>query len=244
MADAEYIYAGRELDNFSIAVNWKRYWSSMILPFLGKQVLEVGAGIGGSTTILTLLCSAEKWLCLEPDPRNIDNLRNEKRVGNLPEYCEFKQGTIATLGSEKKFDSILYIDVLEHIEDDESEITLAAEHIMRNGHLIILAPAYPFLFSKFDEAIGHRRRYTRSMFAKSYDGSLRRISTRYLDSVGFLASLGNRLLLRSSLPTKRQLFFWDRYLVPISRFTDRIIRYRFGRSILAIYQKGPGGFQS
>lgn len=240
MGDTAYEYAGMELDNFSIAVNWKRYWSAMILPHLGKQVLEVGAGIGNSTTVLASISSVDKWLCLEPDPGNMDILQNEKRAGNIPEHYELRQGTLTALETSERFDSILYIDVLEHIENDESEITLAAEHLAAYGYLIILAPAYPFLFSEFDEAIGHYRRYTRGMFAESYDGSLRRRSTRYLDSIGLFTSLGNRLLLRSSLPTKGQLSLWDKYLVPVSRITDRIIRYRFGRSILVIYQKVPG----
>jgi 2-polyprenyl-3-methyl-5-hydroxy-6-metoxy-1,4-benzoquinol methylase len=211
MGDTSYEYAGEELANFSIVVNWKTYWSSTILPYLGKYILEVGAGIGSSTKILSSMSSAETWLCLEPDP----------------------------VRENDHFDSILYIDVLEHIEDDEKEILLASEHLLENGHLIILAPAYPFLFSEFDKAIGHYRRYSRGMFADNYADSLHRVSIRYLDSVGLLTSLGNRFLLRSSLPTKEQLAFWDRYLIPLSRVTDWIVRYRFGRSILAIYQKVP-----
>lgn len=240
MVDTAYEYAGRELDNFSIVVNWKRYWSSTILPYLGKQVLEVGAGIGASTKVISSMSSADTWLCLEPDPGNIEILQKEKRAGNIPEHYEFRQGGLTALEANERFESILYIDVLEHIEDDKSEISLAAEHLTGNGYLIILAPAYPFLFSEFDEAIGHYRRYTRGMFAESYGNSLQKRSTRYLDSVGLLTSLGNRFLLRSPLPTKGQLSFWDKYILPISRLTDRIIRYRFGRSILVIYQKVAG----
>jgi 2-polyprenyl-3-methyl-5-hydroxy-6-metoxy-1,4-benzoquinol methylase len=239
MGDTSYEYAGEELANFSIVVNWKTYWSSTILPYLGKYILEVGAGIGSSTKILSSMSSAETWLCLEPDPGNIEILKNEKRAGDIPAYCEFRQGGLTALRENDHFDSILYIDVLEHIEDDEKEILLASEHLLENGHLIILAPAYPFLFSEFDKAIGHYRRYSRGMFADNYADSLHRVSIRYLDSVGLLTSLGNRFLLRSSLPTKEQLAFWDRYLIPLSRVTDWIVRYRFGRSILAIYQKVP-----
>jgi 2-polyprenyl-3-methyl-5-hydroxy-6-metoxy-1,4-benzoquinol methylase len=169
----------------------------------------------------------------------VEVLKEERMRGNLPDYCELRLGTLATLDSDEEFDSILYIDVLEHIYDDIGEIQAAAAHTAPHGHLIILAPAHPFLYSEFDAAIGHHRRYTRGMFADQYDGGIRAASVKYLDSAGLLVSLGNRLLLRSSQPSKRQLIFWDQVLIPISRITDRILQYQLGRSILIIYRKNP-----
>jgi len=237
MIEAHREYLGRELENFATVLNWKRYWSSMIVPYLGKQVLEVGAGIGSSTKVLTSMSPAEHWLCLEPDPENIRVLRREKREGGLPGFVELREGTLLDLSPHEEFESVLYIDVLEHIQDDKTEIKLAVGHLSPGGHLIILAPAYPFLFSEFDQAIGHYRRYTRSMFAGSYGPSLRITCARYLDSLGLLPSLANRVLLHSPLPSRGQLAFWDRLLVPISRRIDRMLGYRFGRSILLVYQK-------
>ena len=133
MSDTSYEYAGEELANFSIAANWKTYWSSTILPYLGKSILEVGAGIGSSTKILSSMSSAETWLCLEPDLGNIEILKNEKSAGNIPAYCEFRQGDLTALGENDRFDSILYIDVLEHIEDDQKEIALAWSIFLKMG---------------------------------------------------------------------------------------------------------------
>lgn len=239
MNDTTQEYVGRELEVFSDAENWKQYWSRMLLPFMGNRILEVGAGIGSSTKVLSSITSAMSWVCLEPDPQNIEVLQQEWRQGNLPDYCELRQGTLATLESDEEFDSILYIDVLEHIYDDTGEIERAVAHTAPSGHLIILAPAHPFLYSEFDAAIGHHRRYTRGMFADQYDGGIHAESVQYLDSAGLLASLGNRLLLRSSQPSTRQLAFWDQILIPISRITDRILQYQLGRSILIIYKKDP-----
>ncbi len=239
MTDTSQEYVGRELEVFSVAENWKKYWSLMLLPFMGNRILEVGAGIGSSTKALSSMSSARSWVCLEPDPQNIEILQQERRQGNLPDYCELRQGTLTTLESDEEFDSILYIDVLEHIYDDIGEIEAAAAHTAPGGHLIILAHAHPFFYSEFDAAIGHHRRYTRGMFADQYGGGIHAESVKYLDSAGMLASLGNRLLLRSSQPSKRQLMFWDQVLIPISRITDRIFQYQLGRSILIIYKKDP-----
>jgi hypothetical protein len=59
----------------------------------------------------------------------------------------------------------------------------------------------------------------------------------YLDSAGMLASSGNRLLLKQSMPTLRQILFWDRYLVPVSRVLDRLVLHGFGKSLLGIWTK-------
>lgn len=66
---------------------------------------------------------------------------------------------------------------------------------------------------------------------------LRETKCIYLDSAGLLASLGNKLLLRSPIPSKAQIEFWDRAMVPISRCTDRALNHAIGKSILGLWQK-------
>jgi len=66
---------------------------------------------------------------------------------------------------------------------------------------------------------------------------LKRVRLRYLDSAGLLASLANRLLLKSATPTQRQILFWDRILVRISRLLDPLSGYNLGKSLLAVWKK-------
>ena len=61
----------------------------------------------------------------------------------------------------------------------------------------------------------------------------------YLDSIGMLASLGNRLILKSSMPTRRQIALWDRLMVPISRLADPLLGHRLGKSVLGVWQRVP-----
>src|SRR5262249_14397558 len=96
----------------------------------------------------------------------------------------------------------------EHIADDRSELAAAAAHLKPGGKLIVLGPAHPWLYSPFDKALGHYRRYTRRMLAAAVPADLQRVELIYLDSVGLLASTGNRLLLRRSLPSPRQIRIW------------------------------------
>ena len=136
-----------------------------------------------------------------------------------------------------RFDTILYIDVLEHIEDDRGEMSRAAELLAPRGTLIVLSPAFPLLFSEFDRSVGHYRRYTRASLAAVMPASLRQVRLRYIDSVGFMASLANRALLRQELPSRRQIALWDRVMIPVSRVLDPLLVHSFGRSILAVYER-------
>jgi hypothetical protein len=199
-------------------------------------VLEVGAGLGATTR---LLCTGRhrRWLCLEPDPHLAAALADEARAGNLPDCCEPRTGTLADLGPDEQFDAAVYIDVLEHIADDRAELAAAADHLRVGGKLIVLSPAHQWLFTPFDEAIGHYRRYSKRSLRAAAPAGLACRKMVYLDSVGLLASLGNRLFLRSSMPSARQLWVWDRLMVPLSRVLDPVFAGSLGKSVLGIWQK-------
>jgi len=63
------------------------------------------------------------------------------------------------------------------------------------------------------------------------------VELKYLDTIGFVASLANRLLLKQSYPTEKQISVWDKMLIPISKITDKIFLHSFGRTVLAIWKK-------
>jgi len=230
----DFAYVGSELDLFAGATRWKSYVRYHLQPYLTGDVLEVGAGIGAATGALND-GTPRRWVCLEPD----ESLARRIRPG-LPQTlanCEVVVGSLSDLEPQERFDAILYMDVLEHIETDGAEVASAAARLKPNGVLAILAPALPWLFTPFDAAIGHYRRYTRDSLRSIAPAALREKKCVYLDSAGFLASLGNKLFLRSPNPSKAQIGFWDRFMVPISRFTDPALGHAIGRSVLMIWRK-------
>jgi 2-polyprenyl-3-methyl-5-hydroxy-6-metoxy-1,4-benzoquinol methylase len=231
VADSEFKYAGSELELFEKARNWKAYWRTQIAEFVHGDVLEVGAGIGANTVTLAGL-NYERWTCLEPDAALAARIELPRGGRHQP-----AAGTIEDLPADARFDAILYIDVLEHIEDDRREMARAADRLKPGGALIVLAPAHPFLFTPFDRAIGHFRRYTRASLRAAAPEALQIEKIVYLDAAGMLASAGNRMLLRSAMPTERQILAWDRLLVPVSRLIDPVFAGRVGKSVLGIWRK-------
>jgi len=233
----EFRYVGTELEVFHYAKNWKHYYRRHIREFLGDEVLEVGAGIGWTCVVL---CEPGKkrWLCIEPDTAQAREIGEKIADGRLPACCEVMPVHTEELPASEQFDSIVYIDVLEHIEDDHREIGFAMQHLRPGGHLIVLSPAHQFLYSPFDAAVAHFRRYNKRSLSRAAEGyELEPVKMVYLDSVGCLISLGNKLLLRSTTPTWRQMKFWDRGIVPISSAIDRVFAHRLGKSILGVWRR-------
>ena len=232
---SEQTYIGSELMIFAKADKWKSYFSEFITPFLGPRVLEVGAGIGATTKIL---CEDRiDWLCLEPDPTLLSQIEEKIKNGDLPACCRMATGIVNDLEEDAFFDGVLYIDVLEHIENDRDELVNAVRHLAPGGKLIVLSPAYEALYSPFDKAIGHFRRYNRSSITALTPDNCCIVKLINLDSIGVFLSLANRLMLQQRTPTYKQIQFWDKRIVPISRIADRLTGYSFGRSILCIWEK-------
>jgi SAM-dependent methyltransferase len=239
MSGEAYQYVGNELELFAGARRWKAYVREQVAPYLGGRVLEVGAGIGGTTQAL---CGAghATWVCLEPDAGLAGQLGARLEAGGLPGSCRLVVGTLAELDPGERFDSVLYMDVIEHIADDRAELEGAAARLVPGGHLVVLVPAHGWLFTDFDRAIGHYRRYTRRTLSAAAPGGLERVRLRYLDSVGLLASLGNRLLLRQSVPTPGQIALWDGVMVRLSRWVDPLTLWGVGKSVLGVWRKPLG----
>ncbi len=235
---AEFSYIGGELALFQHARNWKAYWSGQIRDSIRGDVLEVGSGIGSNTALLAGLdLDFATWTCMEPDAELL------AQSGALPDGpYRTRQGTTGELTENEVFDTLLYIDVLEHIEDDAAEMRRAARHLRPGGRVIVVSPAHQFLFSPFDAAIGHYRRYSLAALAATAPPDLEPVTLRYLDSVGLLASSANRLLLKASMPNQNQILTWDRLMVPVSRWIDALLGWRVGKSVLGIWQKqaAPG----
>jgi SAM-dependent methyltransferase len=223
-----YQYSGGELPLMALAVRWKSYVADLIRPYLGASVLEVGAGIGNNIPYL-FRPPVSQWTALEPDAAQAGQI--------IDPAVRVVVGTLVAIEATERFDAILYLDVLEHIENDALEVREAAARLTPGGRLIVLAPAHPFLFSPMDAEVGHHRRYTAAALRALTPESCRLERLIMVDSVGFFASLANRLLLRSEQISAGQVRLWDGAMVPVSRVLDRLLFRRFGKTALAVWRR-------
>ena len=223
-------YIGSELELFSHAKNWKQYWVSKVRPLIKGPVLEVGAGIGSNTKLLH--SQDILWHQLEPDTNFYRQLKNDSKQLN---NCKTFHGVLKN-HSKTNYQTIIYIDVLEHIEHDGEELNLAADKLKTGGKVVVLSPAHQSLMSNFDRNIGHFRRYNKKMLQDICPSNMFVERQYYLDSVGLLASFAARFV-KSGNPTLKQILLWDQFMVPASRLIDSLLFFLFGKTIVTVYKK-------
>jgi hypothetical protein len=229
----EFKYQGNELDLFQEAVVWKNYWSTTLSKHIRGNVLEVGAGNGSNIQIFQTH-NFETWDCLEPDPNLSAKIKDKITIDRKISVIT---GTLDAINTNKKYDTIIYIDVLEHIKSDEEELKKAEQLLTSNGKIVILSPAHEYLFSEFDQSIGHFRRYNKKTLLKIKPSTMICDELFYIDSIGFFASLANKIFLKSSSPNLKQIKFWDSVLVRLSITVDKLIHHTAGKTIIAILRK-------
>ena len=222
-------YQGKELENFDLANFWRKYVYFQIKFFLKNEILEVGAGIGSFTKNYEK--SFNEITLIEPDKYNFKKLKQNIRNKNIVILNTSIKKT------KKKFNCILYMNVLEHIRDHVKEINFAIKKLNRNGFLIILVPAHQKLFTKFDKAVGHYRRYSMSFFKKKFRNIILE-KIIFLDFFGYFLYFFNNLFLKKEVyPSKFKILIWDKIFTPITIIIDFLIGYKFGKNILCIYKK-------
>ena len=177
-------YPGQELENFDKATVWRKYVYFEIKKFIIGNTLEVGAGIGSFTNNYKHL--VKNLTLSELDEENFQYIKKKFENENI------KITNSLTENINESFDTIMYLNVLEHIKDDIEEINQAYKKLNKNGHLIILVPAHNKLYSKFDKEIGHHKRYEMEFFKNININNSEISKIIYLDATGyFLYYLNN-----------------------------------------------------
>jgi hypothetical protein len=132
---------------------------------------------------------------------------------------------------------VLFIDVIEHISDDAGELKRICETLKIGGSVIILAPAFNHIYSKFDKSVGHYRRYSKKDLSDILPNNLLIEKFVYIDSLGYFISIINKFISRNSVPSFFHISFWDRILIPISIILDKLINYSFGKTVILVATK-------
>ena len=150
------------------------------------NVLELGAGVGNVTREVSKLAQTiiaaepNENLFVELESKTLD-LRNVRAI-----QADSNQILIDDKFQAQKFDTILYLNVLEHIEDDIAELGRARQMLTESGKVIIVVPAHMWLYSKIDKLTGHYRRYSRQSIFRVASRHFRQIQIMNFDSVGLI----------------------------------------------------------
>ena len=219
-------YDGWELKYFDNASNFRKYQFELVKKFIKGKVAEVGPGNGAF--LKYYLPFANSIDLFEPSENFLINLNKfkDKKLKIINNY--FKE-------HKNYYDTILYLDVLEHIEDDEKEIQIAYESLREGGALIINVPAFQHLYSKFDKDIDHFRRYSKNTLKSlTTKISFRKTNLIYYDSIGYFLSVASKLFAKNYLNNfEKKIKIWDS-LIPYSKLLDLLVLNKFGKSLIMV----------
>jgi SAM-dependent methyltransferase len=230
-----------ELGELSEAGHFTSWIAEALRPALGQRVLDVGAGFGALSRTLAEQSPQRTVLAIEP-AANVYSTLVERCAGYAS--IETRQVTSHDLAESKAreraaFDTVLYVNVLEHIRDDAAELRTAFELVAPGGALGLFVPAMPSLYGSLDYKSGHYRRYTPRQLAELVrHAGFVDVSVRYLDPIGVVPYWVMYTLLDVQRLGSMSSRGYDRVLVPLGRKLERVLpRPPFGKNLVAVARR-------
>ena len=209
---------------------YRRYQYDLIAPHCGRTILEVGAGLG---EFAEQFGDVDRLVLTDVDPGAVELMA--RRCAGRPEV----QTRTLALGVAPELDepvaSVVAINVLEHIEDDAGALRSLATAVQPGGSIVLWVPGYQQLYGEFDRKVGHVRRYTPSTLASA----VRRagLDVELVKPVNLLGGIAWWLTVRrggSTSPDSKLVAVFDRFVVPVTRALERVVRPPFGQSVLCV----------
>ncbi len=234
------VYIGKDLEAMSFTVNYQRWILAEFRPFLGRHIIEVGAGTGSFSEML-LGEGPETLVLVEPSEMfakltaGIGSLETDTGV-------DFHNATFDRVAikicEKQRPDSLVYVNVLEHIEDDLAELKVIGDSLSPGGHVMIFVPALMSLYTEFDRMIGHYRRYSKlELEEKCRTAGFEIVRSRYFDLVGIVPWFIKFKLLGSRYLNSDAVKAYDRLVIPVARRLESLIKPPFGKNVVVVARR-------
>lgn len=226
----------RDLEIMASTVNYRKWIYSHISGYLGRRVIELGAGIGNFTQLLT---DRELVVAVDNSESAVEQMRNN--FSDFPNVIPLKidiEGPGLLELSKYKADTIVCINVLEHIHNDAAALSSMFNILKTGDKLVLLVPAYQFLYGSIDSIVGHHRRYSKKELLNILTKT--GFSIKDIFFMNFIAVfvwfLNNRILKRQE-ESPAQVLLFDKFIVPWLQKVEHIRKPPFGLSLIAIGEK-------
>jgi SAM-dependent methyltransferase len=213
---------------------FKRWVVSKFAQHLGPTVLEVGCGTGNFTELLAEF--GRRVTGVDINAAYVEQAR--QRLESLPNV-QVRCADATSAEWTETFDSVVLLDVLEHIEADTDFLGRLQQALKPSGRLILKVPAGPWLYGPMDQAIGHHRRYDRPSLGEAIrTAGMVPVSMRYFNLPGTLGWWLNGRVFKRSTPPSEQIKLFE-YLVPLFRASEFLVPPPFGLSLIAVCKRAP-----
>jgi len=217
--------------------NYNKWVFDMYKEFVGKRVLDIGSGYG---TFINFISNKEYVAAIEPSEECYNYLTARFSSKKNIELVKADVTAPETLGGlrEKGIDTVICLNVLEHIEDDKKAVRNIREVMKPGGKFILFVPALNAIYGTLDEALGHYRRYEKKELELMLnEAGFKIIKSRYVNFVGAFSWFLYSKIIKAKSPAENRIVFYDKYVVPIVSLIENFVRLPFGQSILIIAEK-------
>ena len=228
------------LETISKADKFNYWMYQTILPYCSGEILEIGSGIGNISKYFIndgcniTLSDIRANYCdkLSATFESHKNFSGVKQLDLVDPCFDDKYASLL-----EQFDTIFSLNVIEHIKDDQIALENCKKLIKPDGKLIILVPAYMFLYSRFDKELEHYRRYTRKKLKHQFKQSgLHVVDAFYFNFIGTLGWFFTGKILRRKTIPEGQMGLYNK-LVPIFKIIDKILFRSMGLSVIVVGKK-------
>jgi SAM-dependent methyltransferase len=242
MGDSKIWDGQREtLDDLSGAIHYNKWIYEMLRPHLGKRILEIGCGTGNLTRDF-----AEHGKVLAVDVHEGYLGQARQRLKGFKQVSFRKINLENQLPSLKPFgaDTIVCVNVLEHLKDDHRVLTRCLELLKPGGKLLLFVPALQSLFGSMDKSYGHFRRYSRGRLEHKVAAAGFEVEyCRYLNLLGVLGWWFNGKILRRKIVPRSQIMLYDR-VVSFTSKVERFLPKPLGLSLFCVGEKKTGSHKN
>ncbi|WIM94455.1 methyltransferase domain-containing protein [Actinoplanes oblitus] len=223
------------LEGLATAVNHRRWFVELAMPYLGENPIEVGSGLGDYA--IEWAARLPRFTATEADPDRLVQL--EKRMSGFANI-EVRQLLLPADGLAGEYSAAVSYNVLEHIEDHVGALRGMGALVRPGGRVILIVPAFMFAMSRVDIATGHLRRYTKkSMRAAMDEAGLRIERLHYANALGLIGYYGATSIFKLAPKEGPMVRLYDRFVLPVTRAAERVVRPPFGQSVFVV-ARTPG----
>lgn len=211
-------------------VNYRAWQLEQVEPHCGRAVLEVGAGMG---EFATQLRGPERLVLTDVDPLAVEAMT--RRFADRPEVEVRQLDVDGDLALEEPVDTVVAINVLEHLPDDVGALQALARLVRTGGRIVLWVPAHMALYGDFDRKVGHVRRYSPALLRQT--ARFAGLEVEVCRPTNFLGALAWWLAVRvggTGSPRADLVSAYDRFVVPVTRAIERVVRPPFGQSLLCV----------
>lgn len=230
-------YAADDLETMQEARRYAAHVFNLFRPYIGRRVLEVGAGIGTMTQKLAAV--ADSVFAIEPNLNCATRARDA--IGGNPKVslhiAHLEDCDPIDLRAHR-FDTVFCVNVLEHIEDDVAALQAFKDVLQPGGHVLIYVPAVQAAYGPLDAELGHHRRYSKRTLARAFDNAGLDLDVlRYSNPIGLLGWMFNARVTKTTAHSRTQVILYETLVAPWALPLERLVAPPIGLSLVAIGSK-------